>query len=539
MAAALDKINAELAVAFAESGKIEFARLHIQLMRETNRRPNNAELTFELALMPVRKRLKEQLRRAQERSDKDPRDGMAAARDLLDQTRNTLALFDLFFGKDSDLRNDLFDEVARLCNQLSVIYQKATSDNKTFIDLLKTILPLAASIELRQQIEKNIVTATENLAYLTFQLRIRNDEIEITPEKFRYNDKILPSTDITGIRFGAFVRYVNGARSSVSYRIGVRSASHGVAEIECKRFSRSEEQAQQDFQAILGALFSHLVPSLCSRLEGSIVAGARIPFGDCYLTKEGIHVTIGILWWKKDRLIAWPDVRSDVSSGQLTISLLGLPGMLYRSSKSFSLRDVWNAVIFEQLANEFAPRPHHHKFSNYFLRSMMFWRDVNRSVLSSLRSTEESWRRMITAIWNDAGGKVKTGDVIAPVGLTVNNYPLNNGRMLTIVVLPKPQRVGEAYFCGIESLGSVRVSAEQHRAAGDMLRKYNAEDQIAKGHGDSSLRYFVLQNEQHLGTVGTLVEFFADKSSRILKSGLEPTESAFVDAIRALSLESR
>ena len=153
---ALDKINAELALAFAESGKIELARLHIRFMRETNQGLDNVEKTTELVLAPAKKRLKEQIQRAQERAKKNPQDAASAAKELLQQAQHSAFLFDLFFGKESDLRNELFDEVAAVCNHLQVAYHDATSDNNTCLEILNAVLSLATSIELRQQIEKNI-----------------------------------------------------------------------------------------------------------------------------------------------------------------------------------------------------------------------------------------------------------------------------------------------------------------------------------------------------------------------------------------------
>jgi hypothetical protein len=162
---ALDKINAELAVEFALAGKMGYAKVHIQFMRETNQGLDNVEQTAELVLTPARNRLKEQIRRAKDRADKNPRDSANAARDLLEQARHTLQLFDLFFDKDADVRNELFDEVAALCNQLPVAYQKATGDNLPCLEILRAVLPFATSMELRQQIEKNISTLTGNLMF--------------------------------------------------------------------------------------------------------------------------------------------------------------------------------------------------------------------------------------------------------------------------------------------------------------------------------------------------------------------------------------
>jgi len=162
---ALDKINAQLAVRYAESDKLELAQLHVQFMRETNQGFDNVEKTAEMVLAPARTRLKDQIERARQCAEKNPANAANAARELLGHARRSLALFDLFFGLDSDLRNELSDEIAALCNQLQVTYHKATGDDKTCLDTLNAALPFATAIELRQQIQKNLDTLTRNLTF--------------------------------------------------------------------------------------------------------------------------------------------------------------------------------------------------------------------------------------------------------------------------------------------------------------------------------------------------------------------------------------
>jgi hypothetical protein len=153
---ALIKINAELALAFAESGRIELARFHIQFMRENSQSLDNFEKIAELVLTPARNRLKEQVRRAKERADKNPRDAANAARELLEQGRKTMFLFDLFFGMESISRNELSDELASVCNLLVIAYDKTTDDYKTSLNILTVVLPYAASVKLRHLIKTNV-----------------------------------------------------------------------------------------------------------------------------------------------------------------------------------------------------------------------------------------------------------------------------------------------------------------------------------------------------------------------------------------------
>jgi hypothetical protein len=160
---ALDKVNAEFALAYAESGKMTEAARHVKYMRQTHQGIDNVEKTSELVLAPARTRVVEQMTRAQERGEKDPKDGMAAARELLVSGRKTLALFELFFGENHSTRNELSDDIARICNRLPIAYHKATGNDRTCLEVLKAALPFATSIDLRQQIEENIRTLSGNL----------------------------------------------------------------------------------------------------------------------------------------------------------------------------------------------------------------------------------------------------------------------------------------------------------------------------------------------------------------------------------------
>lgn len=166
---ALDKINAELACRYAENGHVDRAKVHVEFMRETNQGLDDVDKTAELVLAPATTRLKAQIQRAQQRGGEIPSDGANAAQELLEHARRTFALFELFFGKESDLRNDLSDETAACCNRLQVIYHKATGDNSGCLELLRAVLPFAVSIELRLQIEENLATLTGNLTYKQFE----------------------------------------------------------------------------------------------------------------------------------------------------------------------------------------------------------------------------------------------------------------------------------------------------------------------------------------------------------------------------------
>ena len=457
---ALGTINAELALKYAEKGKLDLARVHVQYMHETNKGLVNLEKTADTVLGAAKTRIREQLQRAQHRTESAPADGANAVKELLEHTDRSVTLFDLFYGRDSGQRIDLNDEIASVCNQLLITYQKATDDDHTCLGLLKTVLPITTSITLREQIAKNISTLDGNIGFKKLQpvyeamriieegkkeprgklsqiredilpilagiirtegrlsnvarllsdriattlrsisidannehgdtqtsieaissaielahepelktrlaadkmqieaikqdqeknnllLEIKNDSIEINKEKVRYNSTTFLSTDIDGIRFGSFVQYTNGVKSSVSYLIAVNSVNHGVIEIECKRWFRSEDLAQSDFNSIVNSLYHQIIPAVVRRIAKNIVSGKDVALGECALTAKGIRLSTGILFWRAEHLLAWSDVRFGFHQGSLTINSAQNP----KVATSLSVRAVWNAVIFKELAN--------------------------------------------------------------------------------------------------------------------------------------------------------------------------------------------
>lgn len=155
---ALDKINAGLALHYAEAKQMDLARVHIQFIRNKNQNSDNLEKVTELVLAPATARVREQIQRAKQAADQNPGTADQAARNLIELALPLVEIFNLFFGKENELRNDIFDEVAATCNRIQVAYHKATNDENTSLAILNSVLPLATSSELKQQIEENIKT---------------------------------------------------------------------------------------------------------------------------------------------------------------------------------------------------------------------------------------------------------------------------------------------------------------------------------------------------------------------------------------------
>jgi hypothetical protein len=142
---------------------------------------------------------------------------------------------------------------------------------------------------------------------------------------------------VTGVQFGVFIDYTNGIKSSVSYLVGV-CGNNQVVRIECKRFMRSEEQAQQDYRLIVEGLYYQVIPGLVSWIANSIANGTAYQLGNVLLERTGIHMTSGALMWKKNHLVPWSEVRFGNHQGFLHIS--SSTNANFRASLSH--REVWN-----------------------------------------------------------------------------------------------------------------------------------------------------------------------------------------------------
>lgn len=179
------------------------------------------------------------------------------------------------------------------------------------------------------------------------ELEIRSDTIKITQSGISYNDQSIAAEDLDGFKCGVFVQYTNGVQSSCSYRVDYRSRQGTVLNIECKRVLRSKAKAEADFGAILHATLKLLAQRIVKRVAEDIVSGKSYDMGSgCILTREGVKFSTGVLMWKVEHLIPYREVRYGTQEGSLLLS----SSRIEKAQIELSLRDHWNAVLFEHIA---------------------------------------------------------------------------------------------------------------------------------------------------------------------------------------------
>jgi hypothetical protein len=174
-------------------------------------------------------------------------------------------------------------------------------------------------------------------------LQIRDDRVEVTHGGFCYNKQFINAKEITAIRFGigVFDLYCH----IDFYTLGICGQGGLEINVDFKKLLRSKDQARKDQSAVIDALSYHVIPGLCTRIAKQIIAGHEQQMGSCWLTSKGIRGTVGTLLWKGEIIIPWSEVRFGTGNGQLAIRSTQNRNF----AKSYELRTVWNAVIFDQI----------------------------------------------------------------------------------------------------------------------------------------------------------------------------------------------
>jgi len=206
---ALDKVNAEAALKFAEQGRLNWARLHVEFMRQTHQGRDNVTRTMELVLAPIRAQVSEGNKTARQRLEKDPKQGAQIARQLIEQSSRLSQLYDILHGSDAPYKTELFDEVALAGVDCAVSYQKSTSDDVVFLEVLRAALAFVSGPELRERIQRNIDIGEGNLRW---------SEIKPLREKL---DRIMESKSPASVQFAEVKQQMIPELAMLAEREGV------------------------------------------------------------------------------------------------------------------------------------------------------------------------------------------------------------------------------------------------------------------------------------------------------------------------------
>lgn len=332
---ALDRVNAEAALAFGEKGEMEWAENHVNFMRETNQGQDDVEQTAALVLAPTRRRVQQHLANSLEQGRKSPERCPELASQVMDRCCPLMGIYDLFHGPEAHQRGELFDEVAETVNLLLVLNQKATGDNHTFVALLKRALEFATATLIREKITENISIGEGNLGFdATKELRGKLDLIlaskkETKSKLSQIKSKIISELPTLAMELGAESSAYNDFQDSVALAIrslavdlhndhtdflGAKDALELALRLafapEAKKLIKTDLSLMQEKSGTAPCFFCGVQPGSAKnaievplyRIEGLITNGVRyqtqsLKVARCQSCKTSQSKHWGIMWW--------------------------------------------------------------------------------------------------------------------------------------------------------------------------------------------------------------------------------------------------
>jgi hypothetical protein len=194
---------------------------------------------------------------------------------------------------------------------------------------------------------------------------INGDLLVVTEREVTLGSSNMPTSSLTGIRFGIYKHYVNGIRTSQSYAIWLTDGRSQL-EIECARgFLVGASTIEKRYQAALQALWPAVIVPLVNRYLVALDSGRGFTIGDVTFNKSGLHRqgSLGVL--EKGFYGLWNSMAGGKSVSERERDFQFLPwsdygghsfesGNVYifrdkRAWVQFSLRDTWNAVCLAPL----------------------------------------------------------------------------------------------------------------------------------------------------------------------------------------------
>ena len=159
---AFDRINATIAIQYAEKHQYEMARRHVKYMNETHQGMDDVDSTISLIVKPIEGRVNSAIEHALAAARKDAKSSAKVAKDLMDATEEPLAIIRSLLDEGHAIRSYLFEQVTDSCFTCLIAYGNETSDWPTCIALLEKTETFAITEESRKKIRANIKTAKNN-----------------------------------------------------------------------------------------------------------------------------------------------------------------------------------------------------------------------------------------------------------------------------------------------------------------------------------------------------------------------------------------
>jgi tetratricopeptide (TPR) repeat protein len=194
----------------------------------------------------------------------------------------------------------------------------------------------------------------------SFTVLVQHDvTLEISPKGIRYGSVLITPDEAESLRWGIYVRTVNGVESEHSCTIavgggakdvfvqfnkrgivsGVRSLFRKDGEVVpvCDMSSADQEAI---FRKAVDSVCHFLLSPVCMNLIARITSGASVSIGQCVLSQAGVNFDSGLIF-RKNHLVPWRDIGTQSGNGQIWIYSRANP----KAKTAMAIKDIDNAVV--------------------------------------------------------------------------------------------------------------------------------------------------------------------------------------------------
>ena len=205
----------------------------------------------------------------------------------------------------------------------------------------------------------------------SFSGQVRPGKIlHVTRAGITFGGDTISANEVETIRWGIFIRTVNGSEDEHSFSLVVGSARNtlrvrwdrrGVLGEIRSLFRKSDQvvpiaqlptEAQElNFQWMIDAAWHYLVPPLLEKLVKRLQVGQTVVIGPCTLSSAGVAFRTGFIF-RKDHLLAWNDADTETGSGQISVFSRTNPNV----RASMVAKDTDNAVVLPILFDAMCER---------------------------------------------------------------------------------------------------------------------------------------------------------------------------------------